>query len=87
MTLSYRKGEFTRIKERNTTYLKEQISRKKIEVAFNSEVAEIKEGSIILTTDTGPIEIANDYVFVFAGGELPFELLKSIGISMLHRQM
>jgi putative YpdA family bacillithiol system oxidoreductase len=87
VTLSYRKGEFSRIKERNSIYLKEQLSRKKIQVVFNSEVAEIKTDSVILTTETGTSEIANDYVFVFAGGELPFELLKSIGISMLHRQM
>ena len=27
------------------------------------------------------MEISNEFVFIFAGGEMPFELLKRIGIS------
>jgi hypothetical protein len=31
-------------------------------------------------TPEGDKTIPNDYVFIFAGGEMPFEFLKSVGI-------
>ena len=31
-------------------------------------------------TNRGTVQLKNDYVFIFAGGEMPFEFLKSIGI-------
>jgi thioredoxin reductase (NADPH) len=86
VTLSYRRGEFTRIKERNKHNVAEKISRKKINVVYNSEVKEIREKSVVLTTQSGELEIPNDYVFIFAGGELPFEFLGRIGITM-HQQV
>lgn len=81
ITLSYRKGEFTRIKERNRERIGEMISKKKVNVIFNSEVKEIREESVVIATPEGDREIRNEFVFIFAGGELPFELLKKIGIT------
>lgn len=80
ITLSYRKGEFSRIKERNKDHIEEAMSTKKVNVVFNSEVKEIRENSVVLTTRNGDMEIPNEFVFIFAGGEMPFELLKKIGI-------
>jgi thioredoxin reductase (NADPH) len=84
--LSYRKNEFSRIKERNKTHIDDFVSRKKITVMFNSEVKEIREDSIVLLTQNGELEIKNSYVFIFVGGELPNEFLKKIGIQM-HTQV
>jgi putative YpdA family bacillithiol system oxidoreductase len=81
VTLSYRKGEFARIKERNRQHLDEYVGRKKVEVVFNSEVGEILDDSVVLNTPDIPEKIKNDYVFIFAGGEMPYDFLKSIGIS------
>ena len=80
VTLSYRKGEFTRIKERNRHHLDEAVKRKTVEVVFNSDVTEISEHHIKLKTPEGTRTVDNDYVFVFAGGEMPNEFLKSMGI-------
>lgn len=80
VTLSYRKGEFTRIKERNRQRIEEYTGRKKVKVVFNSEVQEIRGDSVILKTQNGPEEFKNDYVLIFAGGEMPFDFLKGIGI-------
>ncbi len=80
ITLSYRKHKFYRIKKRNAERLDRLISDKKIRVVFNSNVSEIKEKSVVLSTNEGNTEIPNDYVFIFAGGEPPFKLLKEIGI-------
>jgi thioredoxin reductase (NADPH) len=81
VTLSYRKGEFSRIKERNKGHIEDAASKKKVNVVFNSEVKEIRENSVILKTLNGDLEIPNEFVFIFAGGEMPFELMKKIGIS------
>jgi len=84
--LSYRKNEFTRIKERNKSHIDDFVSRKKITLMFNSEVKEIRESSVLLATQNGEQEIKNSHVFIFAGGELPNEFLKKIGIQM-HSQV
>lgn len=81
ITLSYRKSEFSRIKERNRGHIEEAMSKKKVSVLFNSEIKEIRENSVVLTKPGGDMEISNEFVFIFAGGEMPFELLKRIGIS------
>ncbi len=80
VTLSYRRGEFTRLKERNLGNIKNIMSGRKVRVVFNSEVKEIREMSVVVSSPDGDVELPNDYVFIFAGGELPFELLKRIGI-------
>lgn len=88
VTLSYRKGEFTRIKERNRLHLDDAVKRKSVEVVLNSDVTEIAERYIQLKTPEGTRKIDNDYVFIFAGGEMPNEFLKAMGIefatSMVH---
>ncbi len=80
VTISYRKHKFFRIKQRNAKRLEKMLEDKKLEVIYNSNVKEIRKKSVILMTENGEIEIPNDYVFIFAGGEPPFKLLKSIGI-------
>ena len=80
VTLSYRKGEFTRIKERNRQHLATAEKGKKVNVIFNSEIAEIAERHVLLKAPDGVQKIKNDYVFIFAGGEMPFDFLKAIGI-------
>ncbi len=80
--ISYRKEEFSRIKERNKQHLDEYLAKKKLTVIFNSDVQEIKECSVLLKIQNDVKEIPNDYVFIFAGGELPNAFLKKIGIQM-----
>jgi thioredoxin reductase (NADPH) len=87
VTLSYRGKEFARIKERNRKHLEEFTERKKINVIFNSQVKEIFDTSVTLTTPDGELQLPNDYIFIFAGGELPFEFLKKIGISMQRQEV
>ena len=81
VTLSYRKGEFSRIKERNASRIKEQIQKKAVRVIFNSEILRVAEDHVSIQTDGTEKQLKNDFVFVFAGGEMPFEFLKNIGIA------
>jgi len=78
--ISYRKPKFFRIKKKNEERVNELINKEKITPLFNSNVIEIKEKSVTLEIDDQKIEIANDHVFIFAGGIPPFAMLKKIGI-------
>jgi thioredoxin reductase (NADPH) len=80
VTISYRKDSFARIKERNRVHLDDYVRRKTIRLALNTNVKEIRPDMVILDTPDGPRSLKNNYVFIFAGGEMPFEFLKQIGI-------
>jgi dihydropyrimidine dehydrogenase (NAD+) subunit PreT len=83
--VSYRKAAFFRLKARNQRRLEQALEGKQLSVLFNSEVTCIREDTVDLAVDdaTGPhlMTIANDEVFVFAGGKPPFELLEGAGVS------
>ncbi len=80
VTLSYRKDSFSRIKERNREHLDEQVRRKRISLELSSNVKEILPQEVVLETPQGTRRVKNNYVFIFAGGEMPFDFLKQIGI-------
>ncbi len=83
VTLSYRREGFVRLKEKNEQRINDMVQSRKIQVQFNSNVEEIKQSSVTLISQGGSkSEIPNDYVFIFAGGELPTELLKKAGVRM-----
>ncbi len=80
VTLSYRNEKFSRIKSGNRERLEEALSKKTLAVMFNSNVLEITGKDVRLKAGEGEMRLPNDYVYIFAGGELPNEFLKSIGI-------
>lgn len=80
VTISYRKDTFFRIKKRNEQKLQPFLEAQKINVLFNSEVVEIHPDKVVVKEKTAEKILPNDRVFVFVGGEPPFELLKKTGI-------
>jgi putative YpdA family bacillithiol system oxidoreductase len=83
VTISYRREEFVRLKEKNEKHLQDMIHAKKIIVVFNSNIAEIRADTVVVHENTGRRHtLPNDYVFVFAGGELPSEMLKRAGVRL-----
>lgn len=80
VTLSYRQAAFGRIKERNVKRIEDCIRKEKINVLFNSKPVEITESSVVLEVNGTQQEIANDFVWVFAGGTPPNDFLKKIGV-------
>jgi thioredoxin reductase len=72
----------SRIKERNKNHLEDQVAKKNITIIFNSQINEINEHDVLLSTPNGDVRLQNDFVFICAGGEMPFDFLKKIGISM-----
>jgi len=80
VTISYRRGEFTRLKDRNAKRIEEHIHSGKIEVLFNSTPSEFRVGSVLIERGDQAREVPNDFVWIFAGGTPPSDFLKSAGI-------
>lgn len=83
VTLSYRSESFNRLKQANSLKIKEAIEISKVDVKFNTNPQIISKESVIIMTNNGEkIEIANDLVYIFAGGELPTQFLQKAGIEI-----
>lgn len=83
ITMSYRRDSFIRLKEKNEQKIQEHLRSRKITVVFNSTVGEIKPAAAVLVQQNGTkTEIPNDLVFIFAGGELPTQLLTQAGVRL-----
>jgi thioredoxin reductase (NADPH) len=82
VTLSYRGDAFTRAKARNRERIAAAQRSGSLEVMLNSRVESIGERSVVIDWDGRRREVANDDVIVSAGGILPTEFLRSIGIEI-----
>jgi putative YpdA family bacillithiol system oxidoreductase len=80
VTLSYRQAVFSRIKPANQQRLDAARSGKRLEVLLQSQVSEIREKEVVMRINDQSRTIPNDFVYIFAGGELPNEFLRKIGI-------
>jgi putative YpdA family bacillithiol system oxidoreductase len=87
VTLSYRKESFSRIKERNSKRIEDCIRSGKVKVLFNSNPVEFKSDAVSLEVNGSREEIANDFVWIFAGGTPPNDFLKKIGVEFGMRDM
>lgn len=77
---------FPRAKPKNQERIKEAEQNGRITIYYNSQTKEIKEKSVNIITPQGDKEIDNDFVFVFAGGEMPTPFLKKIGIEFMQKE-
>jgi thioredoxin reductase/ferredoxin len=78
--LSYRGDAFKRLKPKNRELLLEADKANKINIRLNSTILSIADNEVILNETDGEQRIGADQVYIFAGGELPTEFLKNIGI-------
>jgi len=87
VTLSYRRDSFSRIRPRNEQRIVDARRDGSVEVLFESQVVAIEEGSVLLNVREdgdcggGARMLENDEVFVMIGGEPPFPLLESCGVT------
>jgi thioredoxin reductase/NAD-dependent dihydropyrimidine dehydrogenase PreA subunit len=80
VTLSYRRDKLVRIKKKNEERLAPLLASGRVKPLFGSQVAEVTPERVRLKVGSEVRELENDYVFVFAGGEPPFEFLKQCGV-------
>jgi thioredoxin reductase/NAD-dependent dihydropyrimidine dehydrogenase PreA subunit len=82
VTLSCRGDSFGRAKPPNRARIDECERAGRVRIVRSSTVKGIDETSVVLATADGEERIANDAVFVCAGGELPFGFLREVGVEM-----
>jgi len=87
VTVSYRQGAFSRIKDRNAQRIEECTRKNKLKVLFNSNPVEFRPDSVILEVDGTKQTLPNDFVWIFAGGEPPTAFLKKIGVGFGERDL
>ncbi|MEW6410936.1 MAG: NAD(P)-binding domain-containing protein [Candidatus Zixiibacteriota bacterium] len=81
VSISYRKDRFFRIKKKNEERITRLIGDGDVRAYFDSRLLRIEEKSVILETNSGEVDLPNDYVIVQAGGVPPYDMLKSWGIA------
>ncbi len=86
VTLSYRSGSFKRLKPRNFEKINKLAEEKRLEIVYNSNLKNIYDTTVELAVGTNgeneTMEIPNDLVYIFAGGELPNQFLQNCGIKI-----
>jgi thioredoxin reductase/ferredoxin len=81
VTLSYRGEALSRVKEKNRRRLEQAQAAQRIDVRLSSNVLGIGAEKVALEAQGSAREIGNDAVIVCAGGVLPTELLKQVGVA------
>jgi thioredoxin reductase (NADPH) len=82
VALSYRGDAFQRAKQRNRQRVDQASAKGLLKVLLNSQVREIRPDEVVLKQADKEIKLRNDTVIVSAGGILPNDFLKSIGIQV-----
>jgi thioredoxin reductase/ferredoxin len=83
VTLSYRRDKFARLKPANRERIEQGFAQGTVRPLLSTNVVEIKPDSVRYSDASGAVqEAANDYVLVFAGGDLPTEFLKACGVQI-----
>lgn len=84
VTLAYRGESFQRIKPQNNDRINDASAKGGVDVRFNTNLVSIEEKVVTMSNSVeGKTDIIkNDLVYIFAGGELPSEFLKKIGINI-----
>lgn len=82
VVLSYRGDAFQRAKTRNRQRVEQATASGQLKIMLKSQIREIQPDVVILQQGEQSVKIANDAVIVNAGGILPNDFLKSIGIDV-----
>jgi thioredoxin reductase (NADPH) len=82
VTLSYRGEAFQRAKQRNRQRVEAASAKDQLQVLLNSQVEEIRPDEVVLKLPGRKLEVRNDAIIVSAGGVLPNDFLRSIGIEV-----
>jgi len=84
VTLTYRGEAFNRLKPKNHEKIGEAIKVGTVKMMFHTNPVSIEKESVIVKTGTAEqnIELKNDLIYIFAGGELPTQFLQKVGITI-----
>jgi thioredoxin reductase len=82
VVLSYRGEAFQRAKQRNRQRVEEASAKGQLNVMLNSQIREIRSDEVLLKQSGKELKTPNDAVIVSAGGVLPNDFLRAVGIQV-----
>ncbi len=82
VTLLVRSQKLDRCNQENQDIINEMARRGQVKMMFNTVVKEIHKKHLVLESEGRTLEVPNHYLFIFAGAEMPFKFLESIGIKI-----
>jgi len=82
VTLSYRGDAFARAKQRNRERVDAATKAGLLQVVFNSNVQRIEPAYVTLDDNGNIVDLENNSVIVSAGGVLPTDFLRKVGIEV-----
>ena len=87
VTISYRNEVFNRIKPLNSVAINKALAAGKLEVRYNTNLIKIEDDCVTLSfmNEEHNLNLSNDLVFIFAGGELPTQFLEKTGIKITRK--
>jgi len=80
--LSYRGDAFQRAKPRNRQRVDQASAKGQLDVLLSSQIREIRSEHVVLQHSGKDMNVRNEAVIVNAGGVLPNDFLRSIGIEV-----
>jgi len=83
--LSYRSEAFNRIKPKNRELINSAAETGIIKIEYRSNLLAVDKEHITLAVEDKKINLKNDLVYIFAGGELPTQFLEKAGIKITKR--
>jgi len=82
VTLSYRGDNVAKARQANQAKVKALADEGKLRLLLGSNVTAIEPGQVLIKTGERTDTLANDFVIVCAGGELPLEFLAKAGVTV-----
>ncbi len=82
VALSYRGDAFIRARPKNRERVESARRSGRLQVVYNSHVQEIAQHAVVVEQNGKLMHLANEAVIVAAGGVVPTEFLKGVGVSV-----
>ena len=83
--LSYRSEAFNRIKPMNREKINEAAEKGVLKVMYKSSLLAVEKEEVTMAIENEKVNVKNDLVYIFAGGELPTDFLQKAGVQITKR--
>ena len=80
--ISYRGDGFRRVKPKNHERVEAALASGSLEILWSTNLVRVEPDAVVIRNGGGETTLANDYAFIFAGGELPTKFLQDCGIEI-----
>ncbi len=86
VAISYRRGDFGRIKPRNQERLNAMVEAGQITLYMETNPAEVKDGAVVLKRNDGElVEVPNDALYCMLGADPPVKWLQTLGVRYVQK--